>query len=444
MRPIKPENLSKLIPVALAACLAASGAHATDVRFCTERGAIDVTLDDQRAPLHTANFLRYAESGFYGGTVIHHAVPGAMVQGGRYDRAFERRDGSDPVVNESGNGLSNLRGTIAAARSEDPNSATSQFFFNLSDNSHLDGSPGTPGYTVFGRVTAGLDVLDRIAAMPTLQVADLESVPNPPVVIRSVTALDRAPVFGVSIEPDPATLAADFDSAAARGDAGGILEAADALSQSCIALSSTQRVTAAEAAIELGRFDQARYALEAYLAEANALDPATRRAQELYARLTGTTSPVRTANLESTTSPARTANLPSTTSPARTAGPVSLPAGPGPTLLPSPEAVELSRDVTELIGHCRRPAPPTVPSGRFTEQPVLTAVGNEVRRYRQLGELYLTCVTQRLDRGDLNAEERNSVIHSYNEVVIEMTAVSVRFNAAARAYRASQPGSSLN
>lgn len=372
--------------------IASPAALAVDVRVCTDRGAIDVALEDQRAPLHTANFLRHAESGFYSGTVIHHVVPGSMVQGGRFDRSFERRDGGDPVVNESANGLSNLRGTIAAARGEDPNSATSQFFFNLSDNSHLDPTATAPGYTVFGRVTAGLDVLDGIASMPTRQTGDLTAIPDPVVVIRSVIALDRSPVFGVTIEPDPVALAANFDAADARGDASGVLDAADALRQSCIVLDTSQYVAEAQAAIELGRMDRARFVLESLMAEANPFDPVFRTAENLYRSLTGTG---------------------------------------GATEFVS------SRDIDELIGHCRQPAAPTVPSGRFTEQSVLATVGNEVRRYRQLGELYLTCVSQRLGRGDLDPTETAAAIDRHNEMVVEMTGVMVRFNRAVRAARGS-------
>ena len=359
---------------------------------CTDRGAIDVTLDDQRAPLHSANFLRYAESGFYSGTVIHHVVPGSMVQGGRYNRTFGRREAGEPIINESANGLSNQRGTIAAARAENPNSATSQFFFNLTDNSHLDATAAAPGYTVFGRVTAGLDVLDGIASMPTRPTGDLAAVPDPLVVIRSIVALDRSPVFGVSVKPDPLALAASFDSADARGDATGVLAAADALRQSCIVLDSAQYIAEAQAAIELGRTDRARFVLESLLAEANPFDPVYRTAENLYRSLTsagGTVDFVR------------------------------------------------NRDVGELIGHCRQPVAPTVPSGRFTEQSVLATVGNEVLRYRQLGELYLTCVSQRIDRGDLNANETAAAIDRHNDMVVEITGVMIRFNSAVRAARGS-------
>ena len=380
------------------ACLASSGAFATDVRFCTDLGAIDVSLDEQRAPRHSANFLSYAESGFYAGTVIHHVVQGSMVQGGRYDRALERRAAGQPIVNESGNGLTNRRGTIAAARGEDPNSATSQFFFNLSDNSHLDATAGSPGYTVFGEVTGGLELLDRISAMGTRSVGDLEAVPDPVVTVRSIIELDRAPVFGVSIEPDPIALEAEFDAADARGDAAGVLRAADGLRQSCMELDATRHVAEAQAAIELGRMDRARFGLEAFLAEANPFDPVVRTAQNLYRSLTDT------------------------------------------SILTDAEP---ARDIDELVGHCRRPAAPTVPSGRFTEQTVLADVGNEVRRYRQLGELYLTCITQRIDRGDLNDTERASTIERHNGAVIEMTAVLLRFNSAVQTYRQAQPGGSL-
>ena len=368
--------------------MASPGAFAANVRLCTDLGAVDVDLDERAAPAHSANFLRYTESGFYSGTVFHRVVSDSMVQGGSYNLAFERRMANDPVANESGNSLSNRRGTIAAARTEDPDSATSQFFFNLSDNTHLDAGPGTLGYTVFGRVTAGLEVLDEISRLPTERVGDLENVPGQMVGIQSLMRLDRAPVFGLSIEPDPAAFAADFEMASARGDAAGILAALGTLRQSCIVLNAAQHLAEAEAAIALEQPQRARYGLEQYLATANALDRELPRAQRLYREL------------------------------------------------PEPDR---SREVGELIGHCRRPIAPAVPNGRFAERATLQTVEGAVLRYRQLGQLYLTCVSQRINRGDLDETERLSTTMRHNEIVIELTAVAVRFNDAVRTFRAAQP-----
>lgn len=374
------------IPLAASLFLASPAALAVDVRLCTSEGAIVVELDERNAPLHAANFARYAEAGFYSGTVLHRVVNGTMVQGGGYDLALERRRPGDPVRNESGNRQSNRRGTIAASRGEDPDSATSQFFFNLSDNPHLDATASAPGYTVFGQVSSGLEVLDRIAALPTRRVGDLEDVPVPLVELEAVTTLPRTALFGQSVEPDPATLESGLDAAIASGDATATLAAADALHRACIALDGAGRLAEAESAIALRRYDRARYGLEQYLARATALDPLLPRAQRLYASL------------------------------------------------PQPQ----TSNIDELIRHCQRPTAPAVPDGRTAELDSLRIIESEVMRYRQLGELYLNCVGRLLDGDSLNELETIDATDRYNAVVVEMTAVVSRFNSAAEAYRAAQ------
>jgi peptidyl-prolyl cis-trans isomerase A (cyclophilin A) len=392
-----PSMRSRLWISAILALLT-SKALAFDVRICTDRGAIDVDIDEQRAPLHAANFQRYMESGFYAGTVIHRAVAGSMVQGGSFDRTLERRAAGVPVANESGNGLSNVRGTIAASRGTDPNSATSQFFFNLTDNSHLDGSPGTPGYTVFGRVTAGLDVLDRISALPTRRVGELE-VPQPLVEIRSIARIEpvspfrAAPAPGLGSGPEEAgqtALRSEFLAAMSRNDAPGILAAADAFRQNCLELEPAQQIAEAEAAISLGYPDRARYLLDDYLSEAGPRDPALPRARSLYAALGGQQAP------------------------------------------------EQIRDIDSLVRSCSRPAAPTIPGGRFAEPSTLAALEDAVRRYRDLGRQYLGCVEQRITSGDLSAGETVALTRLHNDVVAEVTAVSMRYNQFVRAFRESR------
>lgn len=365
---------------------------ATDVRLCTTRGSIDVELDDRRAPRHAANFVRYARSGFYNGTVLHRAVAGSLVQGGSYNLSLQRRPGGEPVPNESGNGLSNTRGTIAAARSDDPDSATSQFFFNLSDNTHLDARPGVPGYTVFGRVTAGLEVLDAIAALPTQRIGDLEDVPTPLVEVESVTVVDRKPVFGLSIEPDPGALQSDFRMMQARGDAAGILSAVDALRSSCISLDPSQRLAEAEAAATLGITERARYAAERYLATASTLDPAVPTARRLLSGLPGE---------------------------------------------------EPARDIDTLVSQCRRPVAPSVPDGHFAQLSTMQLIENAVVRYRQIGEAYLDCVARVIQRGDLDDTETLELTKRHNDVVVEMTGALMEFNEAVRTFKAAQLGPDL-
>lgn len=365
--------------------LAPQAALAVDVRLCTDLGAIDVALDERNAPGHTANFLHYVRTGFYTGTVLHRVVAESMVQGGAYDLHLQQRQPDAPVRNESSNGLSNRRGTIAASRSEDPDSATSRFFFNLSDNPHLDATEETPGYTVFGRVTAGLDVLDAIAALPTRRVGDLPDVPVPLIEVRSVTMLPSEASFGLGDISDPARLQAAFEAARASGDAAETLAAIDALRRNCIELDGEQHIAEAEAAIELGQVERARYGLAQYLAKATALDPLLPRAQRLDA---------------------------------------SLPAKP-----------QASR-IEALAADCRRPSAPTIPDGRVADLRTMQATESAVRQHRQLGERYLSCMKSLLDSGRLNEPETIDATQRHNRMVEELTAVATRFNEAVRDFKA--------
>ena len=155
----------------------------------TSLGTITVQLDPKNAPLHAANFAKYADDGFFDGLVFHRVIPGFMIQGGGMSPEMnQKRPTQNPVRNESLNGQKNLRGTLAAARTSDPDSATSQFFINLKDNDFLDGNPATKkvGYSVFGKVTAGMDVVDKIAGVKTTTKGPHGDVPEQPVTIKSV------------------------------------------------------------------------------------------------------------------------------------------------------------------------------------------------------------------------------------------------------------------
>ena len=134
----------------------------------TSLGRIVLALDAQNAPLTVANFVQYVKDGFYDGTVFHRVIPGFMVQGGGYAGGLQPKPTRSPIAIESNNGLHNLRGTIAMARTSDPNSATSQFFISVADNANLDYSgAGADGYTVFGRVVEGMETVDKIVNTPT-------------------------------------------------------------------------------------------------------------------------------------------------------------------------------------------------------------------------------------------------------------------------------------
>ncbi len=153
----------------------------------TSHGDIAVELFDDKAPISCENFRRYATDGHFDGTVFHRVIPNFMIQGGGMDENLKARPTRDPIKNEADNGEANLRGTLAMARTSAVDSATSQFFINLRDNDFLNHGSRDFGYAVFGKVTDGMDVVDRIAAVPTGSQAGHQDVPLEPVTIREVT-----------------------------------------------------------------------------------------------------------------------------------------------------------------------------------------------------------------------------------------------------------------
>lgn len=169
-------------------------AELPQVKIETSAGEFILQLDEERAPLSVANFLRYVQEGYYDGTIFHRVVNGFVIQGGGYTADMQPREPKGPVPNESGNGLSNRRGTIAMARTALPHSADAQFYLNLADNLDLDPKPTRWGYAVFGEVIRGLEIVDDIGHRATTTREGMPSVPVEPVVIRRVTVLkDRIP-----------------------------------------------------------------------------------------------------------------------------------------------------------------------------------------------------------------------------------------------------------
>ncbi|MFT7287195.1 MAG: cyclophilin family peptidyl-prolyl cis-trans isomerase [Halieaceae bacterium] len=157
-----------------------------EVVINTDYGPITVRLFRDKAPLTVANFLSYVEEDFYAGTIFHRVVPNFMVQGGGFTPDMQEKPTREPVPNESKNRLHNIRGTLAMARTSDPDSATAQFFINQRTNLSLDWQPGAAGYTVFGEVVDGMSVVDYIASSPLTQVGRYDNVPEETVIIRSV------------------------------------------------------------------------------------------------------------------------------------------------------------------------------------------------------------------------------------------------------------------
>jgi len=163
------------------------------VNVQTNIGSFELELDGPRAPVTVSNFLRYVREGGYEGSIFHRVIPGFMAQGGGLDARFEELPNFGVIPNESGNGLSNERGTIAMARTADPHSASRQFFINLADNQRLDPRPSGWGYAVFGRVVEGMETVDKIAAIPTGPGGPFPTdVPQSQVIIEKMTLVGEA------------------------------------------------------------------------------------------------------------------------------------------------------------------------------------------------------------------------------------------------------------
>jgi peptidyl-prolyl cis-trans isomerase A (cyclophilin A) len=177
-----------LLTAALLAALAGP-ALADKVRLATTAGDIVLDLDREKAPKSVENFVQYVKTGHYDGTIFHRVIPSFMVQGGGMKPDMSEKPKRPPIPLESRNGLQNLRGTVAMARTMDPNSATAQFFINVVDNAFLDqpNSRDGNGYAVFGRVVEGMDVVDKISAVPTASAGPYQNVPVTPVLIRKAT-----------------------------------------------------------------------------------------------------------------------------------------------------------------------------------------------------------------------------------------------------------------
>ncbi|APJ03178.1 peptidylprolyl isomerase [Silvanigrella aquatica] len=156
----------------------------------TSHGDISIELNDEKSPMTVANFVNYVTSQHFDGSIFHRVIPGFMIQGGGYDLSMKEKATNNPIENEAKNGLSNDRGTLAMARTNDPHSATAQFFINLTNNDFLNNRGEQWGYAVFGKVTAGMEVVDAIAKVKTGNSGFHRDVPVTPVVIESVKVVE--------------------------------------------------------------------------------------------------------------------------------------------------------------------------------------------------------------------------------------------------------------
>lgn len=165
----------------------------TKVKMTTSLGAIVIQLDAAKAPVSAANFAEYVKQGFYNGTIFHRVIPGFMAQGGGFDTDFNQKTTLAPIQNEAENGLKNKRGTLAMARTNDPHSATAQFFINLKDNGFLDHTSPSPsgwGYAVFGEVIEGMEVVDEMAKQATGNRGGHQDVPKTDIVIEKAEIVE--------------------------------------------------------------------------------------------------------------------------------------------------------------------------------------------------------------------------------------------------------------
>ena len=159
--------------------------------FETTLGNFTIEFFEKEAPISVANFKKYIDEGFFDGTIFHRIVPGFVIQGGGFTEDMTQKKNNPAIKNEADNGLKNSRGTLSMARTNDINSATSQFFVNLKDNDFLDHSRGNFGYAVFAKVTKGMDVIDKIAAVETGRKKGFDDVPVEPVIMTSVRKADK-------------------------------------------------------------------------------------------------------------------------------------------------------------------------------------------------------------------------------------------------------------
>jgi cyclophilin family peptidyl-prolyl cis-trans isomerase len=183
---------SLILALAMSSSIFAQDKKNPRVVMDTSLGKVTIELFEDKAPITVKNFLKYADDKFYDGTVFHRVIADFMVQGGGFEPGMQQKKTREPIKNEAGNGVSNERGTIAMARTNNPDSATAQFFINVVNNSKsLDRNDASAGYAVFGKVVDGMDVVDKIRAVETGSKLGFENVPRTDVVIRSIRRVTK-------------------------------------------------------------------------------------------------------------------------------------------------------------------------------------------------------------------------------------------------------------
>ena len=379
-----------------AACLALgwiAPAAATDVVLCTDAGRVVIELFDGDAPAHVANFLDYTDRGFYGGTVFHRVIEGFVVQGGGFDGELRAKRPSGTVPNESRNGHDNDRGTVAAARTTDPDSASSQFFVNLTDNPALDATRREPGYTVFGRVAEGMEVIDGISTLPTGARGGFSGeVPDPLIAINSVSRLVDAFYDDLSYPERRVVLQEQIETAVAAEDFPAAFNWLRQYRNACGTMDADLLIAESRVALEIDNENAAVAALEQYLRVAEDSHPGFAAALDTYLEL-----------------------------------------------VPEPVANESTQitmpSVTDLVKHCVPPEVPAIVDARSATMEEM--IGNQaaVRTFMAASEEHLECLAVVIDSPDLLREQRAYLTSAHNRVVDAMEAVAGDFNDQVRLFR---------
>lgn len=358
--------------------------HAAEVAVCTSMGAMTVETFDEESPLHAAHFLEYVDRGYYAGTVFHRVIDGFMIQAGGYDQSLRAKETRGPIANESRNGLSNIRGTLAAARTADPDSADAQFFINVVDNARLDARPGAPGYTVFGRVTSGMDVADAIAKLPTRALAPFSSdVPNPLVAIRSMARLDEQALAGISADERETELRTRIAGAVTAENPAEVLEWLNRYRANCATMDADLLMTEAETSASLLRVARAQSALDEYFSIAGNAHPDYDRALALYAQV----------------------------------------------------APDAQPRVEQAFGNCSSPTRPEIPSGNTASMDEMVEGQAKVRAFMNAGDSYIECLSAIINEEADSDEQEARIVEEHNRMVDVMEDLAEAFNAQIRAFR---------
>lgn len=372
------------LPITALALFGAAAAHATDVAVCTDQGRFVIELADVQSPKHVANFLSYVDMAYYSGTVFHRVVGGFVVQGGGFDRQLRGRPTLPPVENESSNGLSNVRASVAAARSAESNSATAQFFVNLEDNTALDAGDEA-GYTVFGRVKEGIQVLDQISRLPTAGAGPFkEEVPTPLVAVTSIARLEAAALEAVPAENRDAQIKQLITDAMTAENYSLALQWIEHYRAACGTADPQIALLEANAALKSDARRRAVFVLEEYFAGTQQTDPTYEDALTLYR-----------------------------------------------------EAVPQAQgSAAQLIEECATPAAPAIPNGSTATMEVMVAGQAAVKDFVAGSETYLECLSKIIDDEARGPEQRNAAISEHNRMVAAMEKAAADFNAQIRTFKA--------